>query len=239
VHYRCNQVYVPWVNKGGRKTDTLRNIVTRQETLIFGNFDTLLQVPVIQFSVEAAATKSLVVPVNEGGLAPPGVPKLRQHPTLSIIPESISNWAGSSDTPLKYMVSPRPMFCTGRCREEFEGRADLRADVISISATKDDQLSWEDPHGASMTDALIKVLRKDPHASLKHIMTTISHEMHTLYMELHDMSRNYKGKVKETNLARKNKGKGPLKRRTVEMDNFQDPQISSHFPLDMDRSWPL
>ena len=193
MHYRCNQVYVPWVNKGGRRTDTLRNIVSKWVAqtdliiclisicnfkhdkklvrhkrvfsvdysilrkiliiVIFGNFDTLLQVPVIQFSVEAAATKSLVVPVNEGGLTP-GVPKLRQHPTLSIVPESAGNWVGSSDTPLKYMVSPRPMYCTGRCREDFEGRADLRADVVC------DKHSPRHPHPHSILDIYIGYKRR-------------------------------------------------------------------------------
>ena len=27
-HYRCNQVYVPWVNKGSRRTATFRNVVS-------------------------------------------------------------------------------------------------------------------------------------------------------------------------------------------------------------------
>ena len=104
--------------------------------------------------MEGAATKSLVVPVNEGGLAPPGVPKLRQHPTLSIIPESAGNWVGSSDSPLKYMVSPRPIYCTGRCREEFEGRADLRADVVR------DKHSLRHPHLHSIPDIYIGYKRR-------------------------------------------------------------------------------
>ena len=54
-----------------------------------------------------------------------------------------------------------------------------------------------------------------------------SHEMHSFYMELHDMSRNYKGKVKHFNILRQKQGKTPLERQTVEMDNFQDPQVNT------------
>jgi len=142
---------------------------------------------------------------------------------------------------MKYsMVSPYPIFCTGRCREE--SNLDIwqpMADVISISSTKDVQLSWEDSHGSSMTVALTKVLRKNPHASLKHILVSISHELYAFYPELHHESRAYKDVINKINIRRERKGQGPCDSRTVEMNNFQNPQISSHRPLDMNRPWPL
>jgi len=56
-----------------------------------------------------------------------------------------------------------------------------------------------------------------------------SHELHSFYVELHDDSRNYKNKMKDANLQRLRKGKGPWESRMVEMNNFQNPQVGYTF----------
>ena len=56
-----------------------------------------------------------------------------------------------------------------------------------------------------------------------------SHDIHSFYLTLHESARNYKEKVKIYNSKRR-PGKEPKKARSVEMDNFQDPQVRSICP---------
>jgi len=87
-----------------------------------------------------------------------------------------------------------------------------------------------------MTQALIKVLKNDPNPSLKDLLTLVSHDMHSFYLSLHESARKYKEEMKIYN-SRRRAGRAPQKALSVEMDNFQDPQISSPQPLDMSRRW--
>lgn len=52
-----------------------------------------------------------------------------------------------------------------------------------------------------------------------------SHELHALYRDLHDESRGYMDAINKINNKRQSNGKTPLERRTVEMNNFQNPQV--------------
>jgi len=60
-----------------------------------------------------------------------------------------------------------------------------------------------------------------------------SHDLHRYYLRLHSMSRDYKKQVKERNakMAAKGRSDRMVVPQDVEMDNFQDPQISSSRPL--------
>ena len=61
----------------------------------------------------------------------PNVPPLVQHPTLSITTYlSVRNWVDISVTPRQYSASPRPTYCTGRCREESGDDTNLTANVV-------------------------------------------------------------------------------------------------------------
>ena len=85
-----------------------------------------IQVPAIQVSEEQAVTEPSRLP-EKVTLVPPSAPHLARHPALSIT----THLFGSSANPIKYsMVSPSPIFCTGRCREEPEGEVELKADVV-------------------------------------------------------------------------------------------------------------
>ena len=53
-----------------------------------------------------------------------------------------------------------------------------------------------------------------------------SHELHAFYMDLHVESRAYKNAINKINIKRQSNGKIPLERRTVEMNNFQNPQVN-------------
>jgi len=89
-----------------------------------------------------------------------------------------------------------------------------------------------------MTQALIKVLKNDPTPSLKDVLTLVSHDIHSFYLSLHESARKYKEQVKIYN-SNKQPEKEPKQARSVEMNNFQDPQIASPQPLDMSRRWYL
>ena len=52
-----------------------------------------------------------------------------------------------------------------------------------------------------------------------------SHGLHAFSVDMHQEARKYKQDMKDFNYRRWIKGKPPRKRRTVEMDNFQDPQV--------------
>ena len=52
-----------------------------------------------------------------------------------------------------------------------------------------------------------------------------SHDLHLFYVSLHGAARGYKAQVKTVNDKRIQEGKEPKKPKSVEMDNFQDPQV--------------
>ena len=58
-----------------------------------------------------------------------------------------------------------------------------------------------------------------------------SHELHSFYVDLHVESRGYKDAINRINIKRQSNGKTPLERRTVEMNNFQNPQVNTLFIL--------
>jgi len=90
-----------------------------------------------------------------------------------------------------------------------------------------------------MTKALIKILETDPHPTLRNLLTRVSHELHKLYFQLHRHAVDYRKDIKELNQKRVAKGLEPLRAPSFmpEMDNFQDPEMSSHRPLAKDARW--
>ncbi|KAF4618638.1 hypothetical protein D9613_009839 [Agrocybe pediades] len=139
-----------------------------------------------------------------------------------------------------YCSSPAELYCTGFCRDPDNSAYMLAgtamADVISISSAKDGQLSWEDGDGAStLTQSLVRILEKDPHLTFDDLMTLVSHDIHSYYVDLHSRARDYRKKVRLANNEKVKKGQKPRPGKEVEMNNFQNPQLSSERPLDMTR----
>ena len=64
---------------------------------------------------------------------------------------------------------------------------------------------------------------------------TYSHDLHATYLDIHATAREYRKKAREYNKKLILKGKDPREVAPVEMNNFQDPQVSSLWPLDMKR----
>jgi len=247
-HFRCNRVYVPWLNKGRRKTDFARNIMMRHNARIDVSLRSVTQARRLSRSaitwkrtsidqVLSSPVSSSPATFDRGNMSPI---RTKSKKSLSIITDNMEkeSWYGSNMSPINRCGSPESMYCTGRCRDNpsEEGPS---ADIISLSSSKDSQRSWEDPQGSSMTQALIKVLKNDPHPSLKDLLTLISHDLHVFYVSMHGDARKYKERVKDYNDSRQQEGKKAKKPKSVEMDNFQNPQIASSQPLDMNRRWHL
>jgi len=114
--------------------------------------------------------------------------------------------------------------------------------VMSLGSCKDDQIAWDDLDGSSMTQVLVELLRKDPNPTLQNFMTCLSHTLHDRLLKIHTMNKNYYKErklwwEKLTPLKKKRKARNleaeAAALASLEMSNFQDPQLSSDRPLDM------
>ncbi|KAF8816851.1 hypothetical protein BYT27DRAFT_7181309 [Phlegmacium glaucopus] len=247
-HFRCNRVYVPWLNKGRRKTDFLRNVVMRHNAKIDVSLRSVTQATRLSRSA-ITWKRTSIDQVLASPLMPSTFDLTQMSPITTKTKKSLSisttigdeSWYGSAGSPIARCGSPESMFCTGRCRDDpiLQESFMPSADVISLSSSKDGQRSWEGPKGSSMTQALIKVLRNDPNPTLKDLLTLVSHDIHLFYLTLHEKAREYKKQVKIFNTKKTREGEEPRKAKSVEMTNFQDPQISSPQPLDMNRRWHI
>ncbi|KAF9475281.1 hypothetical protein BDN70DRAFT_883915 [Pholiota conissans] len=241
-HFRCNRVYVPWINKGNRRTNSLWNGNKRMYAQISAR-----GAPVARFNKQVftwARTSIdgvLAASREDSGVACAGSLPSRHKPTLSIItdvPSSPTPWLDSPGAREKQVMSPVAMYCTGYCRDDdlFTYENAVKADVISISSSKDSQLTWEDANGThSMTQVLVRLLMKNPHPTYQDLMTLVSHEIHAFYVDLHSRAKMYKKKVQVVNKAKMLIGKKIRPGDPVEMDNFQNPQLSTDRPMDMSR----
>ncbi|KAF5313830.1 hypothetical protein D9619_013017 [Psilocybe cf. subviscida] len=245
-HSRCNRVYVPWTNKGGRKTKTLWNqrkrfgakISIRRPALANMN----LNGPSLPWA-KNSIDQVLQSPRDSLPQSPLAVDTCaQQRAKLSIITDLVSprqtplQWIDSPDR--KHYSSPIAQYCTGFCRDNlhmYSHQQVLKADVISISSADDSQMSWEDPNGQSMTQSLVKILNETPHPRFDVLMTEISHNIHRYYVDLHSRARAYRKLVRRLNSQKIKQGKKPREGDRVEMNNFQEPQLSSDRPLDMSR----
>ncbi|KAF8905813.1 caspase domain-containing protein [Gymnopilus junonius] len=273
VHFRCNRIYVPWLNKGRRRTDTAWEGNTRQQAMAGSsgsgsgskarsdsqplNFLAGLAIrsfrgmaEQLQAGAEAGAgaetsTVQFEVSVDDAVGIPDALVVSQKNLALSIhtaFPDPVRFIDSPASATSRQYDSPVGMYCHGNCRKDPNWiRRDCApmADVVCLSSAKDSQRTWEDANGNSMTQCLVKILR-DSHStnrrvSLREVLTLISHDIHKYYIDLHKQSREYKKDVKVHNEQRIARGKEAKESEDVEMHNFQDPQLSSHRPLDMNR----
>ncbi|KAJ7201528.1 caspase domain-containing protein [Mycena rebaudengoi] len=105
-------------------------------------------------------------------------------------------WLFAEATRCESPVSDFP--CDGWCREPGHVHADddVKADVVSLAASKDSQFSWEDEKGISMTTALIEILKADPHPSFKDLLTRISYAVYDFTAARHYRAKENKTKRK-------------------------------------------
>ncbi|PBK79241.1 hypothetical protein ARMGADRAFT_1021622, partial [Armillaria gallica] len=88
--------------------------------------------------------------------------------------------------------------------------------------------------------ALIEILKNDPHPSLKDLMTNVSHEVHKASLNMHSRIKTYKKDLKEWHRRSCTEAAVSVSDTVaLEMTNFQDPQLSSHKPLNMNGRFSL
>ncbi|KIM40751.1 hypothetical protein M413DRAFT_167260 [Hebeloma cylindrosporum] len=246
-HFRCNRVYVPWLNKGNRRTNSLWNLNERKHAKISTRGGPPPALRLHERHGKWARTS--LDQVMESPADPQGIgskPMSQASTTkcsLSISTEGLqkpsSMWLDSPSGMGRQYESPVALYCNGFCRD-FAPAVDPNSntpDVICISSSKDSQRSWEDSNGNSMSQILVKLLTSNPHPTYQDLMTLVSHEIHAFYLDLHSKSRDYKKRIRAKNAKEIEQGRKPTQGLAVEMNNFQNPQLSSDRPLDMSRKF--
>jgi len=249
AHNKCNAVYTPWVSKGSRRSKSLWNCRVRQHakcpspkcsngprSLSGGFTNHQRRIPMRTGRAVSGRPRGRSIQQILDDIAGNSV-----FPSATFPLQIITNVAKSVmtpymlDSPERRTSSPERLFpCEGYCRERDENTRKGDKIVVSLSAARDDQKSWEDRSGASMTQALIRLLNEDPEPSFKKLLTRVSHDLHRSYVKLHYQAREYK-KQYHTYAEKARKNNRPMREpQEVEMNNFQDPQLSSLYPLNMD-----
>ncbi|KAK7001431.1 Metacaspase type II [Favolaschia claudopus] len=168
---------------------------------------------------------------------------------------------------MKRCESPEDqLLCNGWCRNQQGGSTlleevdDAQVDVISLASCKDQQPVW-DAYGFSMTSVLVDLLRDNPERSLQDLLIQISHATYPLALSRHSRSKNYKAQRKNHTSIRHIKRLEPDTHPTLpageqtttlkqglrdsrlhtgyDMGAFQNPELSSPQPLDMNRPWRM
>lgn len=244
-HFRCNRVFVPWISKGRRRSDTRWNNVIRRRA-VWGELPTdpkIFQGSLVisRHVYQNRRTSDSTIRYKKTSIDQLLVVGDRfrrmtaETITRTVISEPNNPWYGTDRSPITRTVSPEHIWpCTGWCPPQPL----TKANVMSIAACKDYQLSWEDRDGSSMTKALIKTLRNDPHPTMAELIRSVSDELHKFYVRFHPASRDYRKRVRRINAKRKARGLPPQTLDTPpEMDNFQDPQLSSPAPIPLGTIW--
>lgn len=243
-HYHCNNVYVPWVSRGVRRSRTLFESTIRSNAMSYG-----ARVESLTYRLSGSSTRAGTRCLSDE-LRPEinALFSVTHQPKPSA--ESKSRHRGYPgwevpNSPTLRCMSPDPLpayKCTGWCQYTKL----TQAQVICLSACADRERAWEG-EGVTMTSCLLDILRaniSNP-PSYRHLLTelrgvhpfelpepsslitpTTSHNLHKVSREIHSRARAERWE------ARKNPAEG--KRCDLEFDDFQSPQLSSHVPLNMD-----
>ncbi|KIM84461.1 hypothetical protein PILCRDRAFT_818025 [Piloderma croceum F 1598] len=243
AHYQCNRIYTPRISKGYRKTDFRWNINVRRNA--------------IHNSMEPSAFHELsrARPSRQSQIRKTSRPRL--DTTLDSMNFSVTkskmrtaspssrlcirtqiesrSWPvnleysptmSSIIYPMVRCESPTAMWeCDGNCRSKYTQATETAAHVVCISACKDEQRAWEGPTGASITMEFIDILKKNPQPSLKDLMVQLTHRTHERCLQIHECTRQIR--------------REPHPESFGEMDNFQDPQLASHIPLNLNELFAL
>ncbi|KAJ3994394.1 peptidase C14, caspase domain-containing protein [Lentinula boryana] len=154
---------------------------------------------------------------------------------------------GDGDQEGRQCESPIQEFCNGWCHHNLSPTSPTplwslgSPEIISLASCKDSQQAWEDSEGNSMTQRLVEILKQDPHPTMGDLMITISHKLHDAAIKAHTQTKQYKNKV--LRYRKRNPGKYELPEEGdtdgLNLNDFQDPQLSSRKPLDMRQRWNL
>ncbi|KAI9510660.1 caspase domain-containing protein [Russula earlei] len=222
-HYHCNSVYVPWQSKGERRTMTMRNINVRRQATDIANSTRVTSIETAlegQRSADQASGQPLQVDTQTGEsqpaaqMSPGGQSRGTRRPRERMLFSNQTRYA-----------SPEARFvCDGWCKHS----EDLHPNILSLSACSDLQRAWEGPNG-SLTTVLCNYLKDHNYPSYGALMSHINFQLHDNALALHDYTRDQRKK------ASHGEGDGF----DGELDNFQEPELSSLVRLNMDDTLQL
>ncbi|KAF8259966.1 caspase domain-containing protein [Lactarius quietus] len=230
-HHHCNSVYVPWHSKGERVTMTMRNNNVRQQAMAHaGARGSGPPLPLIDAVIARDTDGSVRLPTDQ---SPSPSPQLRidtkvkksrstgdseVHPARGRRPQSGIGFM--SPTRRRYDSPVSNVKCDGWCKSDPLARRVAAIVVISLFGPT---TRLEGPLG-SLTTVLCEYLKEHPHPSYRDMMSHINFALHQNARELHAYTR-----------QQKKEGNGF----DGEMDNFQEPNLSSLSKLNMDDKFEL
>jgi len=243
-HHHCNSVYVPWQSKGERRTMTMQNVNVRRQATGFveqTSGDILSIETVIEEGEEAVGLplgQPLQLNTKLGGSRPAGQREMSPTSTVAspVSPGGQSRGRRgarmSRDRERMSMMftqtrcaSPEPRFvCDGWCKHSEVSHPN----VLSLSACSDLQRAWEGPNG-SLTTILCNYLKQNSYPSYGALMSHINFQLHDNALALHEYTRDQRKK------AHRGQGDGF----DGELDNFQEPELSSIVRLNMEDTLQL
>jgi len=127
-------------------------------------------------------------------------------------------------TQTRYASPERRFGCDGWC----EYSKSLHPNVLSLSACSDLQRAWEGPN-VSLTTILCNYLKENNSPSYGALMSHINFQLHYNALVLHEYT------LEQRKKARHGQGDGF----DGELDNFQEPELSSLVRLNMDDTLQL
>ncbi|KAJ3811662.1 caspase domain-containing protein [Lentinula aff. lateritia] len=163
---------------------------------------------------------------------------------------------GSIDIPIPRCASPI-QFCDGDCHDRDEYIYDGPL-VIALSACTDAQRAWESGDQGTLTKTLVDLLQKNPHPRLATMMDNLgsilpppsfasssqtNHEIsrrihHAIVNTYHKETLKYKKQLAKWKQKHPSQASDrPLDEGQLNLDETQDPQLSSLRPLEMSAEW--
>jgi len=231
-HYHCNDLYVPWLSKGERRTRTFHNRNVRANAQGYAISGDSASRRHTSASIASVITQNLLnntppaSPVRVDTAPNTGSLMNQRETSLPVTTDrhhARSPWRDSSSSRVlsldRRCDSPDGVRCVGNC----ECDSCPRATVLSLSACADPQRAWEGPRG-SLTAVLCRFLATTPCPSYRTLMTYVNYQLYENCRLLHEYTRAQKKK------AANGDGNGF----DGDQNNFQAPQLSSLVRLNMD-----
>ncbi|KAI9438818.1 caspase domain-containing protein [Lactarius indigo] len=236
-HHHCNGVYVPWHSKGQRAMPTVRNKIVRNHAMGHsGLHGSASQLPSIARVMARNIDNN--IRLHTDPLPSPCAPLRINTQVGGSIDEANRRWMSMGDSegyspregrrprsiaalvsPTRYESPVSFVKCDGWCDYD----PSVHRTVLSLSACSDPQRAWEGPRG-SLTTVLCKFLKTQPRPSYRDLMSHVNFALHENARELHAYTREQK----------KKEARGEGNGFDGELDNFQEPKLSSLAKLNMD-----
>ncbi|KAJ7864903.1 hypothetical protein B0H13DRAFT_1081945 [Mycena leptocephala] len=224
-HYRCNRVFVPWIEKGRRYSDDRWDRVVRRHALpmlsIYPTHTLSTQTsPTHRPPTQISPTRTLPTRISSTHPLPlsstprrsisitqplPSSDDVRQQGLGEVEERSTSissksSWILSEEERCESPVAIYP--CSGWCRDR-DSRTDdtVWADVISLASSSESQWTFEDDD-QTMTSSLVEFLREDPRKSLRDVLLYVSHVSYSVAFKRHVETSQRKRKAPVDTLVR-------------------------------------